>query len=120
MGTQVVGTLTHADAPRTRIPRACITLYNKYIFASRMRMRPTLRTPYACITLYNTHMKLFFAGTTHARQSRVREQIRVTIKPLKAEVKERLIIGGMLRRRILRSQTSYLDSVPHGEGVGDE
>jgi hypothetical protein len=28
----------------------------------------------------NTHMKLFFAGATHAGQSRVREQIRMTQK----------------------------------------
>jgi hypothetical protein len=28
----------------------------------------------------DTHMKLLFAGATHASQSRVREQIRVTLK----------------------------------------
>jgi hypothetical protein len=61
MGTEVVGTLTHADAPQRGITRP----------ASRMRL--------SHFTI-NTHMKLFFAGATHAGRSRVREQIRMTLK----------------------------------------
>jgi hypothetical protein len=58
MNTEVVGTLTHADAPQR--------------FA------------------INRHMKLFFAGATHAGQSRVREQIRMTLKTPKQIAHRRL------------------------------
>jgi hypothetical protein len=61
MGIEVVGKLTHADALQCPAQRP----------ASRMLLsRFTI----------NTHMKLFFAGATHAGRSRVREQICVTLK----------------------------------------
>jgi hypothetical protein len=43
------------------------------------RMSPVPRIRLSRFTI-NTLMKLFFAGVTHAGESRVREQIRVTLK----------------------------------------
>jgi hypothetical protein len=60
MFTEIVGMLTHADAPQ--------------------RGNSPYSSPHPFITLDNTQMKLFFVGATHADQSRVREQIRVTLK----------------------------------------
>jgi hypothetical protein len=54
MGTEVLGTLTHADAPHSAPRHVCV-----------------------CLAL---HLKLFFAGASHAGQIRVREQIRMTLK----------------------------------------
>jgi hypothetical protein len=62
MGTEVVGTFTHADSPQWGPPTAP---------ASRMRF-----SRFAI----DTHMKLFFAGATHAGQIYVREQIHMTLK----------------------------------------
>jgi hypothetical protein len=62
MDTEVVGTLTHADASQRG---------NAQRPASRMRFSRFTK---------DSHMKLFFAGATHASQSRVREQIHVTLK----------------------------------------
>jgi hypothetical protein len=66
MGTEVVSTLTHADAPQQgNAPHSV-----------RSAPRP------ACVyhALQQIHMKLFFAGDTHVGQIRVRGQIRVTLK----------------------------------------
>jgi hypothetical protein len=48
-----------------------------------VRIRVTPRTaPRMRLSRFtiNRHMNLFFAGATHSGQSRVREQIRVTLK----------------------------------------
>jgi hypothetical protein len=64
-GAEAVGTLTHAEHPR-----AFITLI-ALCPASCMRLsRFTIKT----------HMKSCFAGATHASQSRMHEQIRMTLK----------------------------------------
>jgi hypothetical protein len=48
----------------------------------------------------DSHMKLFFAGATHASQIRVREQIRMTLKtPLEAQFRNEWIID--IRRNIV-------------------
>jgi hypothetical protein len=63
MGTELLGTLTHADVPHRD---------NTHQSASRVRLsRFTI----------DSHMKLFFAGATHAGQIRVRKQFHVTLKP---------------------------------------
>jgi hypothetical protein len=57
VGTEVEGTLTHADAPQR--PESCMRLLHFTI---------------------NTHTKLIFSDATHAGQNRVRELTRMTLK----------------------------------------
>jgi hypothetical protein len=68
MGTEVLRsrTLTHADAA-------------EYYPAQRPAQHPAFCMRLERFTI-DTHMNLFFAGATHSDQSRVCEQIPVTLK----------------------------------------